>query len=257
MNDKLTEHAQRNREHWDSVADQWVESGRRGWGEGEPTWGVWHAREDDLHVLEDVAAKDVLEAGCGTAYWSAWLARRGAKVVGLDNSPKQLETARSLQQEFGLDFPLKLGSAESMPFEDASFDVVFSEYGASIWCDPYLWIPEAARVLRPGGLLAFLGNSLLCMLCAPEDESPPTDRLLRPQFGMHRYAWPDFDQSVEFHIPHGEMIKLLRDCGFEVQALVEIQAPPDAKPHRFPGLPSPEWAQKWPMEEIWKARKKG
>jgi hypothetical protein len=52
------------------------------------------------------------------------------------------------------------------------------------------------------------------------------------------------------------MIKLLRGCGLEVEALFEIQAPPDAKPHRFPGLPSPEWGQKWPMEEIWKARKK-
>jgi hypothetical protein len=73
---------------------------------------------------------------------------------------------------------------------------------------------------------------------------------------MHRFEWPEEDQSVEFHIAHGEMIKLLRDCGFEVEALIEIQAPEGAQPHRFAGLPSPEWAHKWPSEEIWKARKK-
>ena len=52
---------------------------------------------------------------------------------------------------------------------DASFDLAFSEYGASIWCDPYLWIPEAYRLLRPGGRLVFLRNSPLVMLCALED----------------------------------------------------------------------------------------
>ena len=153
---ELTEQAKRNREHWDAMADQWVEPGRRSWASEEITWGMWHVPRVELQVLDDVAGKDVLEAGCGTAYWSAWMARRGGRVVGLDNSPNQLETARALQKEFGLEFPLHLGSAESLPFEDASFDLVFSEYGASIWCDPYLWIPEAVRVLRPGGQLIFL-----------------------------------------------------------------------------------------------------
>jgi SAM-dependent methyltransferase len=206
--------------------------------------------------MDDVAGRDVLEAGCGTAYWSAWVARRGGRAVGLDNSPKQLESARAFQAEFALDFPLHLGSAEAMPFEDASFDVVFSEYGASIWCDPYLWIPEAARVLRPGGQLAFLVNGVIAMLCAPDSDSePPGERLLRPYLGMHRFEWTD-DDSVEFHLPHGEMIRLLRETGFDVEGLIEVKAPADAKPHRFPGLPGPEWAHKWPSEEIWRARKR-
>jgi SAM-dependent methyltransferase len=212
-------------------------------------------READLGVIDDPADKDILEAGCGTAYWSAWLARRGGRVVGLDNSPKQLETARGLQHKHALEFPLHLGTAEDMPFEDESFDIVFSEYGASIWCDPYLWIPEAARVLRPAGQLAFLVNSLLVMLCSPDALEPTGKTLLRPQFGMHRFEWSD-DNSVEFHLPHGEWIRLLRDTGMEVEALVELQAPEGAKPHRYDSLPTLEWARQWPSEEIWKARKK-
>ena len=93
----LSEHAKRNREAWDEWAPDWVESGRRNWG-GEPTWGIWGIPESELGLIPDVEGKDVLELGCGTAYWSAWLARRGARVVGLDNSEQQLETARLLQQ---------------------------------------------------------------------------------------------------------------------------------------------------------------
>ena len=251
----LSDHAKQNRAQWDAWAPNFLEAGKRAWTQAEPTWGVWSVPESELHVLDDVAGKDVLEAGCGTAHWSAWVARRGAKVVGLDNSPKQIENARMLQREHGLDFPIHLGSAEDMPFDDASFDIVFSEYGASIWCDPYVWIPEAARVLRTGGQLAFLANGALAMLCSPDAEEPPGATLLRPYFGMHRFTWSD-DDSVEFHLPHGEWIRLFRDAGFDVEALIEVRAPENAPPHRFPTLPSPEWAREWPSEEIWKARKR-
>jgi len=251
---ELTEQARRNRAQWEIWAAEYVEPGQRAWGSNEPTWGIWSVPESELRVMDDVAGKDVLEAGCGTAYWSAWLARRGGKVVGLDNSPAQLETARSLQKEHGVEFPLHLGTAEAMPFDDATFDIVFSEYGASIWCDPYLWIPEAARVLRPGGQLAFLANSALVMLCSHDSEEPTSETLLRPYFGMHRFEWSS-DDSVEFHLPHGEWIRLLRETGFNIEALIEVQAPEGAKPHRYEHLPALEWARRWPSEEIWKARK--
>ncbi len=251
---ELTEHARRNRAQWDTWSTDYFEAGRRAWAQDEPTWGIWSVPESQLRVLPDVAGMRVLEAGCGTAYWSAWLARRGAIVTGLDNSPKQLENARMLQKEHGLEFPLHLGTAEAMPFDDGSFDLVFSEYGASIWCDPYLWIPEAARVLHPGGRIVFLVNSVIFMLCAADEEAPPGETLRRPYFGMHRNEW-SADDSVEFHLPHGEMIRLLAENGLQVEALVEVQAPADAKPHRFVTLPSLDWARRWPSEEIWSARK--
>jgi SAM-dependent methyltransferase len=120
------------------------------------TWGLWAVPESELRVLGDVAGLDVVELGCGTAYVSAWLARRGARPVGVDPTPAQLETARAMQAEFGLEFPLYEAAAEDVPLADASFDLAVSEYGASIWADPYRWVPEAARLLRGGGRLVFL-----------------------------------------------------------------------------------------------------
>jgi ubiquinone/menaquinone biosynthesis C-methylase UbiE len=249
----LPEHVLRNREAWDRWAPDWVASGERNWADAEPSWGVWGIPERDLHLIDDVAGRDVIELGCGTGYVSAWLARLGANPVGIDNSEKQLETARRLQREHGLDFPLIHGDAEHVPYPDASFDLAISEYGAAIWCDPYAWIPEAARLLRPGGRLVFLANGFLEMLCAPDSEDPSTDRLLSPQFRSHRWQFTDDGGAVEFHLPHGKMIDLLHDCGFEVERLIELQAPEDAKDSRWF---TAEWSRKWPSEEVWTARKK-
>src|SRR5438552_4301844 len=131
------------------------------WASDEIGWGVWQKPESELNVLGDVGGLDIVELGCGTAYFSAWLARRGARVVGVDPTPAQLETARRLQRETGIEFPLIEAPGEDVPLPDASFDLAFSEYGAAIWADPNLWIPEAARLLRPGGKLVFLCNSPL------------------------------------------------------------------------------------------------
>lgn len=251
----LPEHAARNREHWDQLAAGYVSAGERQWGAGEASWGIWNIPESELHLLDGVEGLDAIELGCGTAYVSAWLVRRGARPVGIDNSPKQLETAERLQREHGLEFPLLLGNAEHVPYPDASFDFAISEYGACLWADPHVWVAEAARLLRPGGRLVFLTNGYLLMLCAPDaEEDPATDRLLRPSFGMHRFEWPD-DPSVEFHLAHGDWIRVLRENGFEVEDLIELQAPADAQTNAF--FVSPEWAQRWPSEEVWVARKRG
>ena len=254
MTAELPDHVRRNREDWDLRAQEWEAPGRRAWASGEPTWGIWHVPERVLGVLPDVDDLDVIELGCGTAYVSAWLARRGARPVGIDNSAAQLATADMLQREFGVSFPLIHGNAEAVPLPDASFDLAISEYGASIWCDPYRWIPEAARLLRPGGRLIFLVNGAILMCCdSGVDGAPAGDRLLKPYFGMHRFEWPD-KTSVEFHLGHGDWFRVLRANGFAVDDLIEIQAPEEATT-RFPYV-TPEWARRWPSEEIWKARKR-
>jgi len=248
------DHVRRNRAAWDRWAADYAEPGLRGWAAAGPAWGIWHVPEAQAGLLPaDLDGRDSIELGCGTGYVSAWLARRGARPVGLDNSAAQLATARQLQGQFGLRFPLIHASAEQAPFADASFDLAISEYGASIWCDPYAWIPEAARLLRPGGQLIFLVNSVLLMLTMPDtDDQPAAERLLRPYFGMHRFEWPD-DESVEFHLGHGDMIRLLRGCGLEVEDLVELQAEQGAET-RYPFV-TLDWARRWPCEEVWKARK--
>jgi ubiquinone/menaquinone biosynthesis C-methylase UbiE len=158
-----------------------------------------------------------------------------------------------MQAEFGLHFPLVEAVAESVPLPDASFDLAVSEYGASIWADPYRWIPEAARLLRPDGRLVFLRNATISMLCM--DLEGVTERLQRPQRGLGRVEWPD-TKEVEFHLPHGELLDLLRANGFDVERLVELYAPEDAKTHEYYGYVTAEWARKWPADEIWVARKR-
>jgi len=250
---ELPEHAVRNRDLWTrSNADHTDAQAPEAWAQEEITWGMFRVSESEVEVLGDVSGLDVLDLGCGVAYFSAWLARRGARPVGLDVTPAQLETARRMQAETGLSFPLVEASAEAVPLPDASFDLVLSEYGASIWCDPAVWIPEAARLLRPGGRLVFLRNSTLVILCSP-DEGPVEERLARPQFGMRRFEW---DGGVEFHLAHGDWIALLRSAGFDVERLVELQAPAEAADHPYYDFVGAEWARRWPAEEIWVARKR-
>ena len=227
---------------------------QRAWAATEPSWGIFGVPESEARVLPaDLDGRDVVELGCGTGYVSAWLARRGARPVAVDPTPTQLAIARQMQAEHGLRFPLVQAVGEQVPLRSGRFDVAISEYGAAIWADPHRWIPEAARLLRPGGELIFLGNSTLMMLCAPdEDDVAATDRMVRPQRGMHRFEWPD-EPSIEFHLSPGDWIRLLRANGFAVEDLVELYAPDHVQTSNY-GFVTPGWARRWPHEEIWRAR---
>jgi SAM-dependent methyltransferase len=242
---------------WTRVNEQHTdERAEAAWAPQEITWGVFGIHEDAIgSPLGDVSGLDVVELGCGTAYFSAQLARRGARPVGVDPTPAQLATARRMQEQSSLRFPLIEAPAERVPLPDASFDLAFSEFGASLWADPYLWIPEAARLLRPGGRLIFLTNSTLAYLCAVA-AGGTSKTLQRPQFGMHRIQWPD-SEGTEYHLAHGDWIRLLQANGFEIVDLIEPKAPAEAKPHDFYDYVTPEWARQWPAEEIWVARNRG
>jgi SAM-dependent methyltransferase len=241
-----------NRGVWTTFSAEYAERAPRNWAKDQIEWGVWNVPESEVGALGAVDGLDVIELGCGTAYFSAWLARRGAQPVGVDITPAQLDTARRMQEEFGLRFPLIEASAERVPLRDGTFDLALSEYGASIWCDPYLWVPEAARLLRPGGRLVFLCNSTLLMLCV-RLEGAAGPELVRDQFGMHRFDWEDTGE-VEFHLSHSDWVRLLRRGGFELLDLAELRPPADATTnYDFVTL---EWARRWPSEEIWVAGKR-
>jgi SAM-dependent methyltransferase len=249
------DYVQQNVANWTRANAEYTDAAaERAWAKEEISWGVFETPESQLRVLGDVSGLDVVDLGCGTAYFSAWLARRGARVVGVDPTPAQLDTARRLQRETGIEFPLIEAIGEDVPLPDSSFDLVLSEYGASLWADPYRWIPEAARLLRPGGRLIFLRNSTVSVLCMTMERVG--EQLVRPQFGLHKVEWPD-THEVEFQLGHGDWIDLLRANGFEVERLVELFAQPNAETHTYYKYVTPEWAQKWPAEEIWLARKRG
>jgi len=257
MNGPLPEHVVENRRYWDSMADDWVSSGERSWAQAEPAWGLWSIPESKLSMLPpDMSGMEAIELGCGTAYVAAWMARRGARVTGIDNSERQLATARRLAQEHGIELTLIHGNAEDVPLPAGSADFAISEYGAAIWCDPCLWVPQAHRLLRPGGELVFLGNSPIASVCAPLDGSPVGERLCRDYFGLHRIDWRHVaiePGGIEFNLTFSEWLRLFRRTGFEVLDYVEIEAPEDAEENRF-GI-SAAWARRFPSEHVWKLRK--
>jgi SAM-dependent methyltransferase len=252
MSGDLTPHARRNRELWDRQSDEYQERHGDFIGRPEPRWGVWQLPEAELNVLGDVAGKDVLELGCGAAQWSILLAQRGASVVGLDNSARQLEHAREAMAAAGLDFPLVHASGEDVPLPDASFDVVFCDHGAVGWADPLLVVPEEARLLRPGGLLAFSITSPWALVCWNEETDLVEERLHLPYHGLHRL---EDDESVNFQLPYGEWIALFAANGLQVESLVEPQPPAGATSTYWQGSEL-EWARRWPAESIWRARKR-
>ena len=250
----LPDYVRQNVSNWTEANANYTDAAAAAaWAQEEITWGVWSIPESKLNVLGDLAGLDIVELGCGTAYFSAWFARRGARPVGVDPTPAQLDTARRLQKETGIEFELIEGIGEEVPLPDASFDLVFSEYGASIWADPYRWIPEAARLARHGGRLIFLCNSVVSMLCMTLEGVG--EQLVRPQFGMHKLEWPDTNE-VEFHMGHGEWIELLHANGFQLERLVELFAPEASETHTYYKYVTAEWARQWPAEELWVARKR-
>lgn len=248
---------ERNRRAWTVFAADYVAPAERAWSSDAPFWGIWGLPEAQLRLLpEDMRGLAAIELGCGAGYVSAWMARRGAEVVGIDPTPAQLATARAMMARFGPSFPLIEGFAEQLPFPDASFDFAISEYGACLWADPERWVPEAARVLRPGARLVFLTNSVFQAVCGPDLEHEPcTERMVRPYLGLSRLEWPDGQGEVEFHPTHGAWIALLRRAGFEVERLEELGAPPGART-RYAWADA-DWAQRWPTEEVWVARRRG
>jgi SAM-dependent methyltransferase len=119
------------------------------------------------------------------------------------------------------------------------------------WADPYLTVPEVARLLRPGGRLVFNAATPWYSVCWDDDAGGPVDRMQRDYFGLHADA--DDDGSTSYTLPQGEWIRLFGRHGLVVEDLIELQPPADAST-TYTFLPL-DWARRWPGEQIWIVRK--
>ncbi|WP_416955290.1 class I SAM-dependent methyltransferase [Nocardioides sp. T5] len=146
------------------------------WRRAEMMWGLFAVPEAQAGVLGDVRGLDVLDLACGTGYVAAWLARAGARPVALDFSGEQARHGTAPPGPARPRLPADPGGRGAVPLADGRFDLIVSEHGAAAWCDPERWLPEAARLLRPGGRLAFLTNSNLSTLCVPAEGGVAQDQ---------------------------------------------------------------------------------
>lgn len=240
----------KNRKYWDAIADEYQALHGRRLSPARPAWGVWRIPEGRLQVLGDPGGRDLLELGCGAAQWSIALARSGGRPVGLDSSEQQLDHARRLVRRAGVRVPLVHASAEDVPLADAAFDVVFCDHGAMSFADPRRTVPECARLLRPGGLLAFCHESPFSHVCTSDGRGTHVRALRRDYFGDGRF---DSEVHVEYHPGYGEWIGLFRASGLAVEALIELRPAANATTS-YRGW-SREWARRWPAENLWKVRK--
>jgi len=249
---QLNAHEAYNQAAWDAYSDEYqAKHGAQLAESGGLAWGTSQIPESEMRILGDVTGQDVLELGCGAAQWSIALARAGARPVGIDLSERQLKHARRLMAEAGVDFPLIHGSAEAVPLPDASFDVVFCDHGAMTFADPYRTVPEAARLLRPGGLFAFSHHSPIETIHWALGEETVGEKLVIDYFGMHHFN--DGEESY-FQLPYGEWIRLFRANGFIVEDLIEPR-PPEGATSSYRNPDEMAWARRWPSEEIWRLRR--
>ena len=156
----------------------------------------------DTHI-DEWAGKRVLDVGCGGGFTTEFLSARGASVTGVDPSTSLITAARRHAEQTGKQIDYSVGTAESLPFPDAAFDIVTCVDVLEHVADPARSISEIARVLTPGGVFCFdtinrTVRSRIIMIWIPEY------LLAVGTKGVH--VWKDF-------ITPGELRGYLADAG--------------------------------------------
>lgn len=214
---------------WDRYADEYQATHGEFLGDTGFVWGPEGLTEAEAGVLGDLDGRTVLEVGSGAGQCSRWVRSRGGRAFGLDLSFRQLQHGRRLDEQTGIRVPAVRGTATQLPFADDSFDVVFSSFGAlQFVSDIRAAVAEAARVLRPGGRLAFSVTHPTRWMF-PDD--PTETGLVASQSYWDRTPYVEVDPAtervcyVEHHRTLGDWVALLAGCGFAITALLEPEWP--------------------------------
>ncbi|WP_240641087.1 class I SAM-dependent methyltransferase [Nocardioides ferulae] len=214
---------------WDRYADEYQSTHGEFLGDAGFVWGPEGLTEAVAGVLGPLEGRDVLEVGSGAGQCSRWIRTQGGRAVGLDLSHRQLQHARRLDLSTGVSVPSVLGTATALPFAAASFDVVFSSFGAlQFVSDIDVAVAETARVLRPGGRFAFsITHPTRWMF--PDD--PGEAGLVASQSYWDRTPYVEVDDAtglvsyVEHHRTLGDWVSLLAHAGFVLTDLLEPEWP--------------------------------
>lgn len=207
-------------------------------------WGTWRIPEAEMGALGDVRGRVVVELGCGGGQWAGPLAAAGATVVAVDLAMGQLRHARRTATGAAL----VQASGHAVPLADGCADVVMSDHGAATFLRLDEWLPEAARLLRPGGRLAVCIASPWKAVCTDHDWQL-TERLQRPYFAIGDLT---DGRSVDWAPTHGEWVAALVAHGFRVEALHELR-PPEGATTTYDWFTRLDWARNWPAEDLWVA----
>jgi ubiquinone/menaquinone biosynthesis C-methylase UbiE len=242
-------HVLRNRQLWDAQSEEYERRhGRTLSAAGTEAWGFFRIPERKLRLLGPTRGRMILELGCGAGRWSAGLKAGGGRPIGIDVSSKRLVQACQVQGDRRVRFPLVRADAERLPFRDASFDIVFCDWGAMTFCDPYRTVPEVARIVRSGGVFAFSNSSPSRTVSHDRTRDRIRRSLLYDYFGMHRIEYPG---ETNFQLEYGEWIRLFREHRFFIDRLIEPRAPPLSK-SSYLSAEEMAWCRRWPIEVIWR-----
>ncbi|MFC6153229.1 class I SAM-dependent methyltransferase [Nocardioides yefusunii] len=225
------ESRQANGPDWDRYADEYQATHGSFLGDAGFVWGPEGFTEAAAGALGPVAGRRVLEVGSGAGQCSRWVRTQGGVGIGLDLSMRQLQHARRLDMETGVSAPSVRGTATDLPFSDATFDVVFSSFGAlQFIADIEHCLDEVVRVLRPGGRFAFSvthptrwsfpddpGVAGLTASTSYWDRTPYVE--VDPETGAPTY--------VEHHRTLGDWVRLLGERGLFMVDLMEPEWPAD------------------------------
>lgn len=227
-----SESARASRVWWEREADEYQAEHGAFLGQAAFVWGPEGLTEESARLLGDPAelvGRRVLEIGCGAGQCGRWLRKRGVvQVVGIDVSARQLQHARRLDEAVGGLLPTVQADAQRLPFADAAFDAVCSAYGAFPFIpDAEAALRETARVLRPGGRLAFSVSHPI-RWCFPDDPGERGLRVSGSYFDRRPYIEEDGRGRalyVESHHTVGDWVRALTRAGLVLRDLVEPEWP--------------------------------